>query len=378
MLTNKVPFQGGSPTATMIKQLKEAPTPPSQLNPAITPALEQVILTSLEKNPDQRYPTPMAMAGAYRQALMGQPGPGGYMQQQQQPWMQTYGGANTTANFQPNDQTVANYTAGGGYPQQQGGYTPQQAHAGGYPPQQGGYTPQQAHAGGYPPQNDGYAPQRSQNQRSGGSKVLPLAVGALAIVVVITLFLLVIRPNMPGSNSSSNQNTPVAQNTSPAVTPTPTNSCTQQVNIQDTTGILKDKNSVCTAAKGLPYNVAIYTSDRASEDTSQDATSLSGSADGKPTLILSIQVNTANNNVITNFSYASTGATGITSAQYANLQNTFLSTIQQNNYTDYSAATTAALQTLQGSADATQQNMPSLGIPVNTQQPGPGGKHPKH
>ena len=366
MLTNKVPFQGNSPTATMIKQLKEAPIPPSRLNPAITPALEQVILTSLAKDPNQRYQTPMAMAQAYQQALLGQPGSdGGFIQQpQQQPWMPTYRGPATTANFQPSDQTVANYTQGAGYP-------PQQSYA--------NYAQGNSNGNGYsiPQPQAPQFPQEYQRRKSGSGKMLPIAI-LLVLVALAALIFLILRPHMPAGNNTSTPPTSTAQSNNPPATTTPTNTCTQKVNIQDSANILKDTNGVCSAAKGLNYNVAIFTFDDAAHNPAQDATALIGSVSGdKPTFIISIQVNNTNNNVLSYFSYASRGAIGISGGQYAAFQNTFLNTLKQNNYTDYSQATETALQTLQGNADDSQTQ---AGIPgVYTQQWGNDtyGKHKK-
>lgn len=54
MLTGRVPFDGESPVSIALKHVSEAPLPPSQLNSAIPPALEQVVLWSLNKNPADR------------------------------------------------------------------------------------------------------------------------------------------------------------------------------------------------------------------------------------------------------------------------------------------------------------------------------------
>jgi serine/threonine protein kinase len=51
------------------KHVHEQPIPPSHLNPAITPPIEQVILRALYKDPQQRFPDTMALAQAYTSAL---------------------------------------------------------------------------------------------------------------------------------------------------------------------------------------------------------------------------------------------------------------------------------------------------------------------
>ncbi len=55
MLTGRPPFDGDTPVAVSIQHIQDAPTPPSQLNPNIPPALEKIILRCLEKEPEMRY-----------------------------------------------------------------------------------------------------------------------------------------------------------------------------------------------------------------------------------------------------------------------------------------------------------------------------------
>jgi serine/threonine-protein kinase len=55
MLTGRVPFEGDSAVSIALKQVAEAPTPPSELNSATPPELEAVILRSLAKDPAQRF-----------------------------------------------------------------------------------------------------------------------------------------------------------------------------------------------------------------------------------------------------------------------------------------------------------------------------------
>jgi beta-lactam-binding protein with PASTA domain/predicted Ser/Thr protein kinase len=54
LLTGKVPFEGDSAVSIALKQVSAAPVPPSQLNPAVTPALEHVVLRALAKDPADR------------------------------------------------------------------------------------------------------------------------------------------------------------------------------------------------------------------------------------------------------------------------------------------------------------------------------------
>jgi serine/threonine-protein kinase len=55
LLTGTVPFEGESAVAIAYKQVAAAPRPPSELNPAIPPSLDAVVLRALAKDPAQRY-----------------------------------------------------------------------------------------------------------------------------------------------------------------------------------------------------------------------------------------------------------------------------------------------------------------------------------
>jgi serine/threonine-protein kinase len=54
MLTGRVPFDGESAVTIALKHVSEAPTPPSVINPAVPPELEQVVMWALNKNPVDR------------------------------------------------------------------------------------------------------------------------------------------------------------------------------------------------------------------------------------------------------------------------------------------------------------------------------------
>jgi serine/threonine-protein kinase len=73
LLTGRPPFEGDSAVSVALKQVAEAPVPPSRLNPAVTPALEAVVLRALRKDPAARFPD----ADAFIAALELARGPGG-------------------------------------------------------------------------------------------------------------------------------------------------------------------------------------------------------------------------------------------------------------------------------------------------------------
>ncbi len=55
MLTGTVPFSGPNPFAVMNDRLLNYPTPPSTLEPAITPQLQEILYRALERDPKNRY-----------------------------------------------------------------------------------------------------------------------------------------------------------------------------------------------------------------------------------------------------------------------------------------------------------------------------------
>ena len=55
MLAGRVPFDGESAVTIALKQVSEAPVPPSVHNPAVPPELDAVVLRALEKDPAHRF-----------------------------------------------------------------------------------------------------------------------------------------------------------------------------------------------------------------------------------------------------------------------------------------------------------------------------------
>jgi serine/threonine protein kinase len=61
MVTGSLPFEGESTSELMNAHLIRDPRPPRQLNPEVTPELEEIILHALEREPANRYPSAAAM-----------------------------------------------------------------------------------------------------------------------------------------------------------------------------------------------------------------------------------------------------------------------------------------------------------------------------
>ena len=69
--TGRVPFVGDDAISVAMKQVNEAPQPPSLINPNIDPALEAIILRCMEKNPGDRYQSADELARALRDFIAG-------------------------------------------------------------------------------------------------------------------------------------------------------------------------------------------------------------------------------------------------------------------------------------------------------------------
>jgi serine/threonine-protein kinase len=64
MLTGRTPFNGNTLITMGMQHIADPPVPPSQLNPAIPPALEEIILRCLEKVPEMRFRDGSSLARA--------------------------------------------------------------------------------------------------------------------------------------------------------------------------------------------------------------------------------------------------------------------------------------------------------------------------
>jgi len=57
MLTGRVPFTGNNPFLIMNDRLLNSPEPPREIEPSISPALQEIIYRALERDPKNRYAT---------------------------------------------------------------------------------------------------------------------------------------------------------------------------------------------------------------------------------------------------------------------------------------------------------------------------------
>ena len=75
-LTGRVPFEGESAVAVAMKQVSQTPLRPSSVNPAVSPALDGVVMRALEKDPGQRFQGADAFIAALDAAMREPGGPG--------------------------------------------------------------------------------------------------------------------------------------------------------------------------------------------------------------------------------------------------------------------------------------------------------------
>ncbi|HEY3605114.1 MAG TPA: Stk1 family PASTA domain-containing Ser/Thr kinase [Sporichthyaceae bacterium] len=71
LLTGVPPFTGDSPVAVAYQHVRENPKPPSQIDDAVTPAMDAIVLKSLAKNAENRYQTAAEMREDIERALDG-------------------------------------------------------------------------------------------------------------------------------------------------------------------------------------------------------------------------------------------------------------------------------------------------------------------
>ncbi len=69
LLTGEPPFEGDSPLAVMYQQVQDDPPPLRDLNPALPPTLDRVVLRAMAKDPSRRHPSALALAADLRRAV---------------------------------------------------------------------------------------------------------------------------------------------------------------------------------------------------------------------------------------------------------------------------------------------------------------------
>jgi serine/threonine-protein kinase len=71
LLTGSPPFDAESTVTIALKQVSEEPVPPMQLDPAVSPALDAVVMRALRKDPDARFQDADEFIAALESAMAG-------------------------------------------------------------------------------------------------------------------------------------------------------------------------------------------------------------------------------------------------------------------------------------------------------------------
>jgi serine/threonine-protein kinase len=73
LLTGRPPFMGDSPVAIAYQHVREAPVPPSRVDPELPEWADPIVLRAMEKDPDERYQSAAEMRSDVQRALSGFP-----------------------------------------------------------------------------------------------------------------------------------------------------------------------------------------------------------------------------------------------------------------------------------------------------------------
>jgi hypothetical protein len=76
LVTGTRPFKGDSDYSIMVAHLEQLPVAPIQIDPTLPPALNEIILTAIQKDPNLRFQTAQAFRAALENVARTLPGPG--------------------------------------------------------------------------------------------------------------------------------------------------------------------------------------------------------------------------------------------------------------------------------------------------------------
>ncbi|MFE6825141.1 protein kinase [Streptomyces sp. NPDC057690] len=221
LVTGRLPFEADSPLAIAYAHVQEEPVAPSSINRALPPAVDALIARALKKNPNERFPTAVAMRDeCLRVAASFQPAPPSIV-----PGAQTSSGAGVgSAVFPPIGQSTPAPQGGVQTPYQPAPTpnpygTPAPPASYGYP-QQGYQTPAPAYGHQQAPHTPpayNLSPQPSTTVSSGGGgrrSSKPVLIGS-AVVAVVAVGGLIASLAMSGSDDDAKGGT---SSSSPSVT----------------------------------------------------------------------------------------------------------------------------------------------------------------
>jgi serine/threonine protein kinase len=300
MLTGRVPFEGRTTLAVLHQHAQQLPARPSSLNPAIGPAIERVILCAIEKDPNRRFRTPEALAHAYKQASS------------------SGRGAISTSSL-----TLRSPS---------GTMAPSASQATVQAPLQADWL--------VPP----YAPQPKRSLLTNRSLLVGIGIVALITLLVLAFLL----PSLLSNQNNAAIQVAVIPTATMVPTPTPTtvaNACDRhQATINDTANVL-DTAQICNAISTWPYMLTIYTTEISSEGGNLNSKAQSLLTSDR-TVVMVIGVNNSHGHRQPQIVIMVGGSVQISQKQNASAREAFTHQVNTGNYT---SATIAAIQVLQGS-----------------------------
>jgi serine/threonine protein kinase len=338
MLTGRVPFQGKTTLAVLQRHAQEPPVRPSLINPTISPAIEQVVLCAIEKDPRRRFRTPEELAKAYKQARLSS------TTNQQESIVS----APLILKSPPGTIAPSASQATVQAPLQTGLSAPP------YPPQPAGTrissSPQAPVRG--PLQTSSWIPPYTPQPKRPlltAKRLLGIGIGAIILLVLILLL-----PSLLSSYASK-QGYTGTQTPTPIPSPTPTlaaNACANQPQaiVNDTANVL-DTTQVCNAVKPWPYMLTIYTTEISSQGSnlSNEANSLLTNAN---TVVMVIGVNNTHHSSQAQMLIKHGDLVQISNIQYSLATQAFVRQAKTGRYT---TGTIAAIEVLQTSNPSQQQ-----------------------
>ncbi|MET9498267.1 protein kinase [Streptomyces sp. NPDC006552] len=246
LVTGRLPFEADSPLAIAYAHVQEEPVAPSSINRALPPAIDAIVARALKKNPNERFPSAVAMRDeCLRVAQSLAPAAPSIV-----PGAQTSSGAGvSSAVFPPIDQSGAPLSGPVQTPYQPtpqpnpyGAPTPQPGY--GYP-QQGGYQTPAPHSPYAqtgqqtpPPYNPAPQPATTTQGSGGGRNKTAIIASIVVALVAIGGLVTVLTLNNGGGDDPGGSDKPsssaVAGHRGPDLTKTiETDECTEPYNGSD-------------------------------------------------------------------------------------------------------------------------------------------------
>lgn len=111
MLTGRGPFTSDRATALLLKHVYEPPPPPSVINPLLPKSYDNVVLKALTKEPEERYQTPLELAGAFEEVLTVPKAANEIAEMKPEVSAEELGGLTPSVNNQPSTEAPAKFSA---------------------------------------------------------------------------------------------------------------------------------------------------------------------------------------------------------------------------------------------------------------------------